>query len=320
MMHTMAVTQADYRVLTPDHASPEQIRGDPITTASDIYVLGVAVVRAAVRLQAVHAARQPSRRSRARDLRRARRRRRAWSSQRARGSQPASRGSAARRPARLRRELARRSRQHRADGDAQGSGAALFLGRAVRGRRRSATCDGMPVLARADAWSYRAGKFLKRHSARRRARRRLPRGARRLLDHDVRAVAAHRARARRGQAERARAQTAQRARRGRRGFPDRFVPARRSVARARQGDHRARDPRPAARRASRKELRAQPDLQATLLDTIGSVYLSLDLPGDAQPLIEQGLAVRRKLFGERAPGRGAAACTASIASTRRRAT
>ena len=41
MMHTMAVTQADYRVLTPDHASPEQIRGDLITTASDTYVLGV---------------------------------------------------------------------------------------------------------------------------------------------------------------------------------------------------------------------------------------------------------------------------------------
>ena len=55
----------------------------------------------------------------------------------------------------------------------------------------------------------------------------------------------------------------------------------------------------AARRASAKELSAQPDLQATLLDTIGSVYLSLDLPQDAQPLIEQGLAVRRKLFGER---------------------
>src|SRR5687767_7918325 len=27
MMHTMAVTQADYRVMTPDHASPEQIQG-----------------------------------------------------------------------------------------------------------------------------------------------------------------------------------------------------------------------------------------------------------------------------------------------------
>jgi serine/threonine protein kinase/tetratricopeptide (TPR) repeat protein len=39
--HTLAVTQADVRVLTPDHASPEQVRGDIITTASDTYVLGV---------------------------------------------------------------------------------------------------------------------------------------------------------------------------------------------------------------------------------------------------------------------------------------
>ena len=27
--------------MTPAHASPEQVRGDAITTASDIYVLGV---------------------------------------------------------------------------------------------------------------------------------------------------------------------------------------------------------------------------------------------------------------------------------------
>lgn len=39
--HTLAVTQADHRLLTPDHASPEQVRGEPISTASDIYVLGV---------------------------------------------------------------------------------------------------------------------------------------------------------------------------------------------------------------------------------------------------------------------------------------
>lgn len=39
--HTLAVTQADYRLLTPDHASPEQVRGELVTTASDVYVLGV---------------------------------------------------------------------------------------------------------------------------------------------------------------------------------------------------------------------------------------------------------------------------------------
>lgn len=41
LQHTVAVTQANFRLLTPDHASPEQVRGQSITTASDVYVLGV---------------------------------------------------------------------------------------------------------------------------------------------------------------------------------------------------------------------------------------------------------------------------------------
>ena len=35
------VTHPDTRAMTPEYASPEQVRGDPITTASDIYSLGI---------------------------------------------------------------------------------------------------------------------------------------------------------------------------------------------------------------------------------------------------------------------------------------
>jgi eukaryotic-like serine/threonine-protein kinase len=43
--HTLAVTHADFRLMTPDHASPEQVRGQTITTSSDVYVLGVLLFR-----------------------------------------------------------------------------------------------------------------------------------------------------------------------------------------------------------------------------------------------------------------------------------
>ena len=42
--------------MTPEYASPEQVRGEPITTASDVYSLGVRALRAAHRAAAVRRA------------------------------------------------------------------------------------------------------------------------------------------------------------------------------------------------------------------------------------------------------------------------
>ena len=293
MMHTMAVTQHDYRVLTPDHASPEQIRGDLITTASDTYVLGVVLYELLCGCKPF-----TLQGNRLGELERAiceetpplpsvviQAREDAAGIARQRGTSPA----------RLRRELA---------GDLDNI--VLMAMRKEAERRYSSVeqfaadvqrhLDGMPVLARADAWSYRAGKFLARHA--------LVTGlaaaflavligfsittyiqsGRIAQERDV------------AQGERARAQTAQRRAEA---VSDLLIESFRLAdpSHARGKDITAREILDQGAALAR-DLSAQPDLQATVLDTIGSVYLSLDLPADAQPLIEQGLAVRRKLYGE----------------------
>ena len=294
MMHTMAVTQADYRVLTPDHASPEQIRGDPITTASDTYVLGVVLYELLCGCKPF-----TLKGNRLGDLERAICEETPPLPSVVVQAREDSSGIARQRgttPARLRRELA---------GDLDN--VVLMAMRKEAERRYSSVeqfaaeiarhLDGMPVLARADAWSYRAGKFLKRHA--------LVAGLAAafvalLIGFSITTyVQSGRIAEERdvAQVQRARAQTAQRrAEEVSEFLIDSFRLADPSHARGKEITAREILDTGAARITN--ELGTQPDLQATLLDTIGSVYLSLDLPADAQPLIEQGLAVRRKLYGE----------------------
>jgi tetratricopeptide (TPR) repeat protein len=46
------------------------------------------------------------------------------------------------------------------------------------------------------------------------------------------------------------------------------------------------------------ELANQPKIQATLLDTLGTVYMGLGLYGQARPLLDRAVATRRNLIGE----------------------
>ena len=45
LTHDTQLTQQGGRAMTPDYASPEQIRGEPLGTASDVYSLGVVIYR-----------------------------------------------------------------------------------------------------------------------------------------------------------------------------------------------------------------------------------------------------------------------------------
>jgi eukaryotic-like serine/threonine-protein kinase len=294
MMHTMAVTQADYRVLTPDHASPEQIRGEFITTASDIYVLGVLLYELLCGFKPF-----VLKGNRLGDLERAiceetptppstvvQQQRDAADVARLRGTSVPK----------LRRQLA---------GDLDNI--VLMAMRKEPERRYSSVeqfasdldryLEGMPVIARADAWTYRTGKFIARHrlvASLAAAFLALLIGFSVTTYIQSQRIAQERDVA---QVERSRAQMAQRRAEAVAEFLiDSFRLADPSHARGK--DITAREILDEGAARITKELRSQPELQATLLDTIGSVYLSLDLPVDAQPLIEQGLAVRRKLFGE----------------------
>jgi eukaryotic-like serine/threonine-protein kinase len=298
MMHTMAVTQADYRVMTPDHASPEQIQGGLITTASDIYVLGVLLYELLSGFKPF-----ATRGNRLGELERAICEDDALAPSAAIKAARDSGHSAteqlaaerATTPPRLQRQLS---------GDLDNI-VAMAMRKEPERRYSSveqlaADVDrhlrGMPVLARSDSWTYRTSKFARRHGVvvgfsttllalligfsvtTQLQSKRIER------ERDVAEM--ERATA---QAERERAQAVSDF------LIESFMLA--DPLRARGTTITAKEILDGGARRIANELRNQPALQATLMDTIGNVYLGLGQPDEAQPLIEQSLSIRRALFG-----------------------
>ena len=291
-VHTVAVTHADVRLFTPGHASPEQIRGEPITTMTDVYLLGVL-------LYELLAGRKPFE---IRDLRLAQiesvicdQDAPAPSAMlNLRGEPPAEqlrieRVAQARQttPARLRRDLS---------GDLDN-----IVMKAMRKEpaRRYSSADelaadikrhdaGKPVIARRDTWRYRAGKFLRRHTmavAASCAAFLVLAAVAGLL-----ALQAHRIAEQRTIAEQERRRSDEVAA---------FLVDLFKVADPNESHGESTTARELLERGAqriRQELRSQPVAQADMMETIGRVYVGLGLTEKARPQLEGALAMREKLF------------------------
>lgn len=271
------VTRLDLRAMTPEYASPEQVRGEALTTASDIYSLGVLLYELLT------------------------------------GEPPYRLGTAA--PAEVlaavcerdpERPSARGRRELRGDLDS----ITMMALRKEPGRRYASAAllgedidrylTGLPVLAHRGGRRYRAARFVQRH-------RTMATAAALVFVSLAGGLGAALWQAAVAERERAAAETARAAAEDALGQSEEVTSFLMGLFQSGDGDAlpaggdvTARDLlRRGAARAD--ELAEHPDVQARMLDVIGRMYLQLGRYDQAQRLLERAVAIRREVLGPASP-------------------
>lgn len=265
-------TETGFRPLTPEYAAPEQVRGEPITTATDVYGLGGILYELLCGQRPV------------------RLRTKTWEElERAvLHTDPEPPSAAVRRSGGGEAAAARLARQLAGDLD---NICLKALHKEPERRYRSVSefsddlqrhLDGLPVRARPDTWGYRAGKFLRR----RRLAVATAAGIAALIVGFTATLAVQSVRL---------ARERDKARQVAELLVDVFAVA--DPAEARGETITAREVLDRGVEKVSRGLQQQPEVQASLLDVIGRVYHKLGLYDRATPLYEKTLGLWRSRFG-----------------------